>query len=68
MSQALLASPRHGPAEAHENEFSDVDEEQAPRGASVGAPIKHASKGAGAAPMAHDFIRGANSACVDVGR
>jgi hypothetical protein len=71
ISQAniMLASPRHGPAEAHENELSDVDEEVAPRGASVGSHGKqHASKGAGAAPMAHDFIRGANSASVDVGR
>jgi len=50
--------------------LSDVDEEVAPRGASVGSVSnhKHASKGAGAAPMANDFIRGANSASVDVGR
>jgi len=69
-TQAVLPSPLHGPAEASENETSDVDEEVAPRGASVGSVLnnKPASKGAGAPPMANDFIRGANSASVDVGR
>lgn len=71
MNHTLLASPRHGPAEPpHENEPSDVNDEVAPRGASVGSASnhKHASKGAGAPPMANDCIRGANSASVDVGR
>ena len=69
ISQVLLTSPRHGPAEANENELSDMDEEVAPRGASVGScGNKHASKGAGAASMSTDAIRGANSTSVDVGR
>lgn len=67
----MIASPLNGPAEALENEAPDVDEDWAPRGASVGSGgnNKPASKGAGAAaPMANDFIRGANSASFDVGR
>ena len=69
-AQTLLPSPRHGPVETNEHELSDVDEEVAPRGASVCSVLnnKPASKGAGAPPTPSDFIRGANSASVDVGR
>jgi hypothetical protein len=67
ISQVMLTSPRHGPAEANENELSDVDEEVAPRGASVGScGNKHASMGAGAS-LSND-ICGANMTAVDVGR
>ena len=42
ISQVMITSPRHGPAEANENELSDVDEEVAPRGASSTRTLKRA--------------------------
>lgn len=48
ISQVMLTSPRHGPAEANVTELSYANEEVAPRGASVGScRNKHASMGAG---------------------
>ena len=67
-----VASPRHGPAESPlATEQGDADDEdKAPRGASVGVGGKKeiASKGAGAAPLANELVRGAGGATVDVGR